>query len=1830
MAFCSFSTVGKGAMMGSNFVPPPTNLAYTASSATVSTVTISFTMASIPGIITYIPSTGSGTGGPTAYTISTLASNTSYDITLTAKKNGVSSKPSTSVSVLTLSNPPTSLTYSSATTTTIVISFTVPTGTGTITSYGPSTGTGSGSASSYTITGLVSNKIYSMTLTATNASGTSAASTALSVLTVPGPPTGLTYSSATTTSVVITFTVPSGDGTITSYGPSTGTGSGSASSYTITGLSSNTTISMTLTATNASGTSAASTALSVLTVPGPPTIGTATVTDSTHVSVAFTAPSGAGAITSYTVTSSPGSFTGTGTSSPITITATFVSGTAYTFTVTATNASGTSVSSGASNSVKPNIVILPNSGSIFTPILVPDGLLIYYKFNTGDIDGSGRITNYATGTTVKNATVYNSPSFSTTIAKVGGSSLYLNGSSQYINIDAWTTTQTGITITCWFYFISAGWTRLIDFGNGAGSNNILFAPQNGQYVTNSGGTTSPGSYGNWADSNWHFLAWTLSCDDKTNNTGTWNLYIDNVLKNNQTSARYPAPVSRSNNYIGLSNWAGDGYSTCYLNEFRFYTKVLNTNDISALYSNGVPSLSISNFQTTDINGISTSSGTIYQVYVFKSTGINYTVTYSFSQSTAISVLAVGGGGSGSSYAGGGGGAGLVVMKTVTVPAGTNTITIAIGAGGANSPSNNIGYSGGDTTVNFAVNSSLNITAYGGGAGASSDHAQSLQNIGGSGGGGGWSSGYPAGTTSNSSSSTTTFANNGGYSVGGGGGGGGAGAAGNVGKGGNGIQCTLTGISTFSPSGTAYSTYYWGGGGGGSGFSNIDGGLGGGGGGGYNVIGTGGGSALNAGGNGLGGGNGNGGAGGANTGGGGGGQWNNPGGAGGSGIVVLAYTGTTTYDGLSAATAAPSAAYLAATGNITNGVYWITIPTVGATQIYCILDRSVDGGGWMMAMKATTGTTFKYSANYWTTNNTLSPTDTTRGNADAKFDTMNYSGASDILALWPDITTVGGSLTLTSASYSCWSWLQNRFTSAGTFYAGTGNNPATTTVSGITPYMTLINWFNTISSARYFIQDAKTWPGWSSSIFSYQDNVRFYGFNYMSNTTAKARWGFGWNNEGSLFPNADMNSDDAGGGIGMGNNDYSAGNYGGPLTTHSSRVEIYIRDSSNAPSAPTIGSASISGSTVTVNFTGVAGASYYTAFSNTGGFFGSSSTSPITITGVNSGLSYTFTVKASNISGTSLASSASNTVYLTLDGSTSASAAPSAVYLVANGITTNGVYWINLPTAGPTQIYCILDPAVDGGGWMMAMKTTRGAALNSTTFNYSASYWTTNNTLNPTDTTRNDADAKFNTMNYSTASDILALWPDITTVGGSLNLTSYGCWSWLQNNFTSAGTFYGSGQGASTTTVSGITTSMTLIDWFSKISSVRYFIQDAITWPGWGNATNHIFTSQTDVRFYGFNYYDNAGTGSSNSVRWGFGWNENGGNLFPNGNMGSDDVRGGIGMSSSYYSAGDHIGCCANVSGINRSARVEIYIRESLKQVQSFTTINSNTISGALLATPSGYTSTNPCGLAVDLMQTKMIFAYNGNVCYATSSNSGTTWSAFTTVNLDSSAANTRHSCGLRNDGQYGYVMTATTSYTVTWTGSTPTFTSFDTTVAAACTSASFYGASMTPDGLTLMVKVYNGTLYYTRFNGTAFNAFTSTGLTADRVCCAITPDSSTVYVTTGGTEKYTSVTWNGNVGTFSALQSAVGSRTVDDRALVFLGGNYSGSSPPRYLFGGVSTLDYYPWNQATFTATESSYTRISSSVSPDSTNSYSPCGTKGNIIYFVNSGNIYTVTFNVT
>ena len=86
-----------------------------------------------------------------------------------------------------------------------------------------------------------------------------------------------------------------------------------------------------------------------LDIPTVPTIGTATA-GSESASVAFTASTKGGPVTTYTALSNPGSVTGSGTSSPVTVSG-LTGGTAYTFTVRGNNATGSSEYTSASNSV---------------------------------------------------------------------------------------------------------------------------------------------------------------------------------------------------------------------------------------------------------------------------------------------------------------------------------------------------------------------------------------------------------------------------------------------------------------------------------------------------------------------------------------------------------------------------------------------------------------------------------------------------------------------------------------------------------------------------------------------------------------------------------------------------------------------------------------------------------------------------------------------------------------------------------------------------------------------------------------------------------------------------------------------------------------------------------------------------------------------------------------------------------------------------------------------------------------------------------------------------------------------------------------------------------------------------------------------------------------------------------------------------------------------------------------------------------------------------------------------------------------------------------------
>ena len=276
----------------------------------------------------------------------------------------------------------------------------------TITNSLTSDGTGTGSFAS-NLSSLVPATTYYLRAYATNSAGT-AYGNEVTFTTVLNAPTNV-LATAGNAQATIAFTAPASNGgsAITGYtvtsSPGGFTGTGSASPITVTGLTNGTAYTFTVIATNANGNSSpssASNSVTPSTVPGAPTIGTATAGNA-QATVTFTAPAsnGGSAITGYTVTSNPGNFTGTGTASPITVTG-LTNGTAYTFTVIATNANGNSLPSSASNSVTPSAV--PGAPTIGTA--TKGNAQATVTFTAPVNNGGSAITGYTVTSTPGNIT----------------------------------------------------------------------------------------------------------------------------------------------------------------------------------------------------------------------------------------------------------------------------------------------------------------------------------------------------------------------------------------------------------------------------------------------------------------------------------------------------------------------------------------------------------------------------------------------------------------------------------------------------------------------------------------------------------------------------------------------------------------------------------------------------------------------------------------------------------------------------------------------------------------------------------------------------------------------------------------------------------------------------------------------------------------------------------------------------------------------------------------------------------------------------------------------------------------------------------------------------------------------------------------------------------------------------------------------------------------------------------------------------------------------------------------------------------------------------------
>ncbi|NET41386.1 LamG-like jellyroll fold domain-containing protein, partial [Okeania sp. SIO2B3] len=161
-----------------------------------------------------------------------------------------------------------------------------------------------------------------------------------------------------------------------------------------------------------------------------------------------------------------------------------------------------------------------------------------------------------------------------------GNCLNFDGVDDYIqmpemNIDY----SQGLTVGAWVQYNSfKKWSRIIDFGNGAPNDNILFANElttnNLAFQVNKGTTQNRVK----ADGKLELNQWvyvTVTVDG----SGSSKIY-KNGEEVQSGLVHLPNNLNRTNNYIGKSNWSVDGYFHGKMSHLRMYNRPLSPEEIN--------------------------------------------------------------------------------------------------------------------------------------------------------------------------------------------------------------------------------------------------------------------------------------------------------------------------------------------------------------------------------------------------------------------------------------------------------------------------------------------------------------------------------------------------------------------------------------------------------------------------------------------------------------------------------------------------------------------------------------------------------------------------------------------------------------------------------------------------------------------------------------------------------------------------------------------------------------------------------------------------------------------------------------------------------------------------------------------------------------------------------------------------------------------------------------------------------------------------------------------------------------------------------------------------
>jgi len=207
-------------------------------------------------------------------------------------------------------------------------------------------------------------------------------------------------------------------------------------------------------------------------------------------------------------------------------------------------------------------------------------LAAYYAFEADAKDAAGK--GY-------NGTLMNEPTFGDSKAGLG-KALALDGVNDYVDlpIGSLISTLTSATVSAWINFDTAStgsWVRLFDFGTSSTAGYMFLCPRQGTTgtmrfaITTGTNTGESGVNGpQTLTAGWHHVAVVIDGVAKT-----VQLVLDGEVVASGATAVVPKDLGvTTQNWLGQSQWSGDGYYQGLIDEFRIYNRVLTVGEVRYL------------------------------------------------------------------------------------------------------------------------------------------------------------------------------------------------------------------------------------------------------------------------------------------------------------------------------------------------------------------------------------------------------------------------------------------------------------------------------------------------------------------------------------------------------------------------------------------------------------------------------------------------------------------------------------------------------------------------------------------------------------------------------------------------------------------------------------------------------------------------------------------------------------------------------------------------------------------------------------------------------------------------------------------------------------------------------------------------------------------------------------------------------------------------------------------------------------------------------------------------------------------------------------------------